>query len=259
MNNVKTEKEIKAEVLGLVGTLKEKLDFVKKCSDKYLVIVFNSLYKDPDFMDASRVSEAEIYRWMLGRENCPKEIVLGCLEMAWFDGQDFVYRSRFVDTETVDKEAVRVLGEVKVDRGLNQKQLELLTSILWSPNLSRGIRRRIEDLCDKLGASYVDDSLVTTAVRFTKRPAWLGKKFGEYLKGGAGDQSFINNVIENELAKPFMVDYACRVCFNPSVAEKLVRHPKISIQGLENLRGKFSGMRDYIDKLIQRQIEDSEE
>jgi hypothetical protein len=256
---IKTEKEIKAEVLGLLGTLKEKLDFVRKCSDKYLVTVYQSLYKDPNFQDGSKISEAQIYQLMLGRETCPEEIVLGCLKMPWFEGQDFAHRSSYVDTKTVDKSCLKVLTEVKVSMGLNQKQLDLLTSILWSPNLSPKMRTRVESLCDKLSKSHVDDSLVSVAVRFTKRPKWLGQKFSEYLKGGAGDMTFINNIVANNLAKPFMVDYACRLCFNPEVANKLVRHPKISIQGLENLRSKFGGMRDYIDKLIQRQVEDNEE
>lgn len=254
-NPVKKEKEIKAEVLGLLGTLKEKLAFVRKCSDKYLLVIFNSLYKDPNFKDGSEVTEAQIYQMMLERPDCPQEIILGCLSMPWFEGQDYVYRSKFIETDIIDQSCIKVIQAVKAENSLSQNQLNLLTSMLHSPNLSRKMRLNLENLSDKLSEKYIDESLVSVAVKFTKRATWLSKKYSNYLQGGSGDMTFIKNVVANPLCKPFMVDYACRLCFNPDVARELVVHPKVSIQGLEHLRSKFRGMSGYIDQIIEIQLD----
>lgn len=255
----KTEKEIKAEVLGLLGTLKEKMEFVRKCSDKYLLVIFNSLYKDPNFKDGSEIAEYRIYQLMLDRPDCPQEIVMGCLSMPWFDGQDYVYRSKFVETAIVDKACEKTINEVQANWRLTQAQLNLLTSILHSPNLSRKMRLKLEKLSDQLSEKYINDSLVSCAVKFTKRQSWLCTKYSQYLQGGSGDISFIKNVVSNPLCKPFMVDYACRLCTSQELASQLATNPQISIQGLELLRAKFRTMGPYLDKLISRQIEDNDE
>jgi hypothetical protein len=252
---IKTDKEVKAEVLALLGTLKEKLDFVRKCNEKYLLTVFNSLYKDPHFKDASGVAEFRIYQVLLERTDCPQEIVLACLSMPWFEGQDYVYRSKFIPQEIVDAACTKAVKEVTSSWNLTQVQLNLLTSILHSPNLSRKMRLKVENLSDKLSEKYIDDSLISVAVKFTKRQAWLNKKYSDFLQGGIENKTFIKNIVTNPLCKPFMVDYACRLCISADVAAQLIRHPNISIQGLEVLRSKFSNLREFINQIIERHLD----
>lgn len=262
MEGQKSNKEIKVELLGYLGTLKDKASFCRKAhSSKHFLTIFNSLYKDPDFKDASETSEAEVLSAMLEKSDCPDEIVKAVLKMKPFEGQTFAYRSSHCSPKLLSSTLKKVIAEVKAlkrgKEGMTQRQFDILTSLAYNQNLSRRDRLSLEKMCDLMIKNY-DDGLLGVCVLTTKREHWLCEKFSEYVIRG-NNNTILMNMCKNPLAKDHMIDYAARHAFSSEHAQMLVKHPNITPAGLEILKNRFPKMDTYISTLISGLMDEDEE
>lgn len=263
MENQKNPKIIKAELLGFLGSLKEKEKFCLNPSNyKYFEPVFASLFKDPSYKDSSETTEGEVISVMLSHANCPKSIVDEVLSMKPFDGLAYVYQSSHISSQKLSKVLKDTLNKIKIQKNgnndLTQEKFNTLVNLCKNPNLTRTDRLTIEKMCDLLSKNY-DDSLISICVLYTKRETWLCEQFTNFIKTGSYNQSVLLNIVKNPLAKVHMLDFAAREVRNLEMVETLVRHPNISEQSLNNLKEKFPRMGEFINQRISSINDDLED
>lgn len=256
MENQKSSKIIKAELLGFLGNLQEKQKYCSNVNNiKGFVAVFNSLFKDPDYTDASKVCEAEVISAMLEHEQCPEEIVSAVLKMKNFPGKSYVYQSKFISGKQLNTVLKATINKINLQKNghndLTQELFNTLVAICKNPNLSRTDRLTLEKFCDALSRQY-DDSLVAYCVLYTKRATWLCEKFATFVQRGGNNLTVLMNMIQNPLAKVHMLEYAAKNVMHMPMVEVLVRHPNISVSALESLKYRFPRMEDFILKRISQ-------
>jgi hypothetical protein len=261
MEGQKSAKEIKVELMGILGTLKEKLVFCQKSnSSKNFLSIFNSLYKDPNFKDGSEIFEYQVYEAMLSKDDCPKEIVDQILKMPFFEGQHLAYKSIHISSKNLSKVLKHTIGKIKTlqksKEGMTQNQLDILTSLAKNPNLSRIDRLSLEKFCDLLSDKHYDDCLLNVCVKYTQRKTWLSERFSFFVKRGGNNFATLLAMIENPLAKDHVIDYAARQAFSPEHVRILVNHPNISPNSLEILKNRFPKMETYIEQIISSHLDD---
>lgn len=256
MENQKSSKIIKAELLGFLGNLQEKLKYCSNANNiKGFEAVFASLFKDPDYKDASGICESEVISAMLEHSECPEEIVSAVLKMKQFPGKSYVYQSKYISSKALSSVLKNTITKVNLKKNgqndLTQELFNTLVSICKNPNLSRPDRLTLEKFCDAFSRQY-DDSLVASCVLYTKRATWLCEKFATFVQSGGNNLSVLMNMIQNPLAKVHMLEYAARNVMNMPMVEVLVRHPNISVSALESLKHRFPRMEEFILKRISQ-------
>lgn len=260
MDGQKSSKEIKVELLGYLGTLADKLNFLKKTNNpKYFLTIFNSLFKDPLFKDASGVDEGTVFTQMISNPLCPREIVLAVLKMPPFPDKNILYHNHFLTPAELTKKCSNTVATVKkqlkLKMGLNQEQLDTLIALAKNPNLPKKDRIKIESLCELLSSRHYDDGLMAQCVLFTQRASWLSKQFAAFIKTGANNLTVLMNMTLNPLAQDHIIDYAARECYTMDQARVIAQHPQISVQSLEILKSRFPKMNDFILQQISAQLD----
>ena len=263
MENQKNPKIIKAELLGFLGTLREKEKFCLNSSNsKYFEPVFESLFKDPEYSDSSGAFEKEILAAMISHSDCPKSIIDAVLQMKPFEGQSYIYQSSYIPTQKLSKVLKETINKINMQKNgrndLTQEKFNTLVSLCKNPNLSRPDRLTLEKMCDLLSKNN-DDSLISICVLYTKRDTWLCEKFSDFVQNGSYNQSTLINMIKNPLAKVHMLEFAAREVRNLEMVETLVRHPNISEEALISLKEKFPRMQEFINQRISSLNDDLED
>lgn len=244
MENQKNKKIIKAELMGLIGTLREKqLYCLNEHNYKQFETVFNSLSKDPNYKDASDLSEGAVISTMLFHPLCPKTVVDGALSLPYFEGQEQAYKSSHCSSDLISSVLKKTIAKIKLTHKRNeltQSALDILSNIAKNPNLTRADRFTLEKACDVLSNKHYDDCLVASCVEYTERDSWLCEKFATFVRSGGGNLSVLMSFIKNPLAKDHMLDYAAKNLINLEWLELIVKHPNISANSLAYIQKRFN-------------------
>lgn len=249
MEKQKTPIEVKGELVGLLGTNKEKLSFCSNPSNASgFISILNKLNQDLTYCDASGVSNYEVIKAMTLHRNCPKDVILFCLKNKILKKEPLLYRSEHIPIGILEKESLRIISIAleNIETSLNNFFEDILSSddysmlcfIALNPKTNPNIRREIERISD-----YTSGTLLENCLLKTNNEAWLSQHFGALDNQ---EPYVLRSIALNPLAKPHMIHEVCKGSLPNSFVAKIIKHQNINPVTLEMLADKFPKMRNYI-------------